>query len=364
MSRSHPVTPVRTPPKPKAGSFRPINVVPSGSPLAAHLQQPRPGGGTDAKFGGQPQFAAAELLRAFMNAYWLRPENALWMCLRSMVLRSARCTDPSIDISCGDGVFTFLHLGGRFAPSFDVFAAVDKLDRVRRDHADMFDCPPERSGPAIIAAPQSRMTVGADLKPNLLQKAAQLKVYERQVQNDNNAPLPFPKESFNYIYCNAAYWVERVDDFLAELRRILRPGGRVALQVKLSSMEACTLQAFREQLGDRFLDLIGRGRMRCWPTLADRLTWERRFARAGLAIECATPFVTRTHAHLWDVGLRPLAPLLVRMANHLASPVRVEIKQDWVDLWCDLLAPFCRFDADLFPPSEPAEIQYELTRSA
>ena len=70
---------------------------------------------------------------------------------------------------------------------------------------------------------------------------------------------------------------------------------------------------------------------------------------------------TRTHAHLWDVGLRPIAPLLVRMANELTPATRREIKQDWIALFQELLEPVCRLDFDLFADeSEPAEMQYVL----
>ena len=301
------------------------------------------------------------LLRALLEAYWLRPENALWMFLRSVTLRRIEIQQRSLDVSCGDGVFMFLHLGGRFAPEFDVFSAVGALDQVRDEHADMFDFQGDYR-PDISTRPGHPVDVGCDLKPNLLAKATRLGLYRDLVQTDNNLPLPFPADRFQTIYCNAAYWVEKIDPFLGELRRIARPGGRVVLQVKLESMREFTLEAYRSVLGERFLDIIGRGRLDCWPTLADRATWESRFARAGLRIEDASPFVTRTHAHLWDIGLRPLAPLLVRMANAITPQTRAAIKRDWVDLWSDLLAPFAKPEIDLYSgPAEPAEIQYVLS---
>jgi SAM-dependent methyltransferase len=302
-----------------------------------------------------------ELLRAYLQAYWLRPENALWMYLRSMALRRVEIRPPALDISCGDGVFSFLHMGGRFAPEFDVFFAVENLDQVRERHADMFDCAAEGYHPIIESRPALTIEFGCDLKPNLLAKAAALKLYSRLAQADNNHPLPFATHAFATVYCNAAYWVEHIDLFLNELRRITRPGGRIILQVKLDSMRGYTLGRFGNILGDRFLDIIDRGRADCWPTVADRPTWESRFVRAGLRIHEATPFVTRTHAHIWDIGVRPIAPLLVRMTEAISPTLRAGIKQDWVSLWCDLLEPFARSDLDLLSgPTAPAEIQYVL----
>jgi hypothetical protein len=116
-------------------------------------------------------------------------------------------------------------------------------------------------------------------------------------------------------------------------------------------------------LGDRFLDLIGRGRLDCWPALADRATWEKRFAAAGLRVESAEPFITRTHAHIWDIGLRPIAPLLVKMAAALTPHTRAAIKKEWVDLFAELLEPICDPGFDLISgKGEPAEMQYVLRR--
>lgn len=303
------------------------------------------------------------VLRPFVEAYWLRPENALWMTLRSMTLSRVALDRPSVDISCGDGIFSFLHLGGRLDPAFDVFSAVDHLDRVHSQHADMFDAAGADYRPPVITRPRRAFDTGTDCKAAMLTKAAALNFYCQLVEQDNNQPLALESESFQTVYCNAAYWVKNVDLFLAELARIVRPGGRVVLQVKLDSMKRYTLGAFKAALGAKFLEIIDRGRMECWPSLCSRSTWEKRFGRAGLRVEAAMPFVTRTHSHLWDVGLRPIAPHLVRMANAVAAETRTQIKRDWVALFLEVLAPLCDPALDLLPGADPAEIQYELCRS-
>lgn len=305
-----------------------------------------------------------ERLRRYLNAYWLRPENAFWMTLRSIILARRNLRSPSIDLACGDGVFSFLHAGGRFDEAFDVFGAVGNLARVTSDNADMFDAGSERYRPTVARAPRWRIDVGVDLKPELLAKANELGFYGRLVRQDFNTPSAFGDESFASVYCNSAYWVREIEQFLRELGRIVRPDGEVILHVKLADMRAYTLGRFEKQLGERFLRIIDRGRRECWPTVGTRNEWERRFERAGLEIVEATPFVTRTHAHIWDVGLRPIAPLLARMANALTPQTRAEIKRDWVALFTELLDPICRPDFDLFDTrSEPAEIQYVLRRT-
>jgi len=304
------------------------------------------------------------LLRRYLNTLWLRPENALWMTLRSLTMSRCDLRRPAVDVSCGDGVFLFLHLGGEFDPDFDVFTSVGHLDDVRTRHANVFDHVDAHYVPTVVAPPRMRVDLGTDAKPAMLEKARRLPLYDRLLEHDNNAPLPIPHHAFASVYCNAAYWIRNIDAFLADLAGITAPTGRVILHVKLTAMRAYTLDAFRGVLGDRFLDIVGRGRMDCWPTLADRKTWETRFCRAGLTIHDVTPIASRTHAHLWDVGLRPIAPLLMKMVRAINPRTRASIKREWVDLFLELLTPFCRPDLELFEgPSEPAELQYLLTPS-
>lgn len=303
-----------------------------------------------------------ELLRRYLNVFWLRPENAFWTVLRSLAWQPVAMTPPSIDLSCGDGVFSFVHAGGAFGPSFDVFQSVGNLAEVTRENADMFDHAPDLTyRPEVTWRPAWAIDVGTDLKATALAKAAALGFYERLVQHDNNQPLPFADDEFQSIYCNSAKWVQNIEPFLREIARITRPGGTVVLHVKLDAIASYTLTPFRAQLGDDVLALLDRGRLATWPSLASRSEWERRFRSARLEIVDATPLATRTHAHLWDVGLRPIAPLLVRMANELTPETRLSIKSDWIALFCELLRPICRLDFDLFASeSEPAEMQYVL----
>jgi SAM-dependent methyltransferase len=304
----------------------------------------------------------AELLQRYLNVYWLRPENAFWTVLRSLAWQRVPVSSPSMDVSCGDGVFSFVHAGGAFAPSFDVFQAVGQLDRVTSENADMFDqSPNEGYRPAVARRPAWAIDVGTDLKGALLGKAAALGFYGRLVQHDNNEPLPFRDGEFQTVYCNSAKWVRNIGLFLKEIARITRPDGAVVLHVKLDTISRYTLAPFGTRLGERFLEIIDRGRCATWPALASRAEWERRFDAAGLSIVEATPLATRTHAHLWDIGLRPIAPLLVRMANALTPQTRLTIKQDWIALFRELLEPICCPGFDLFAEeSEPAEMQYVL----
>ena len=126
-------------------------------------------------------------------------------------------------------------------------------------------------------------------------------------------------------------------------------------------MARYTLAAHHKRLGSRVLAIIGRDRLDCWQSLADRRTWEDRFAKAGLLVERETPFITATHAHIWDIGLRPIAPMLIKRASGGTAHTRDAVKTGWVDLFMDWPTPLGDAHLNLFDgESGPAEIQYQL----
>ncbi|MHC5112175.1 MAG: methyltransferase domain-containing protein [Planctomycetota bacterium] len=307
--------------------------------------------------------SSTALLRSFVQAYWLRPENAVWMALRSSALTACELRSPSLDLCCGDGVFSFIHNGGRFTPEFDVFRTTDHLGKVSHEHADMFDAFDSTYQPEVSVRPMQSISVGTDHKTSLLDKARRLNLYNDLLHHDANAPMPFANGTFRSVYCNSAYWMTELDFLLSELHRITAQDGIIVLHAKLDAIRTFTLDHHERRLGREFLDIIGRGRFDTWPSLLGRPEWESRIHNAGLSISHELPFATGAHAQMWDIGLRPVAPLLVRMANTIDSSSRAAIKRDWVELMMTLLTPMFDPTFALSPDqAEPVEIQYILRK--
>src|SRR5690606_15354356 len=102
----------------------------------------------------------------FLKHYWLRPENALLMLFRSeavlpyfkTILQNPNVT--AIDVSCGDGLFTFITCGGQLDDQFDVFLS-SKPAKIRTGNYDMFDNYNEQVyNPIIIKQPDYYFSVG------------------------------------------------------------------------------------------------------------------------------------------------------------------------------------------------------------
>jgi hypothetical protein len=59
---------------------------------------------------------------------------------------------------------------------------------------------------------------------------------------------------------------------------------------------------------------------------------------------------------MWDIGLRPISPVTIKMANILEPKQRKKIKEEWIDIWEDLLDPVCEPMFQLENQNPPAEI--------
>lgn len=140
--------------------------------------------------------------KEFLNHFWLRPENALLVSLRAEsyynTLTYFGDGKDTIDVSCGDGVFSFITLGGKLSPEFDMFRSV-KFGRREGDfdHFDYFD--EKEYKLKIFKKPDRFYQYGVDWKENLLKKAEKLNFYQQLIQHDNNFPLPFPDNSMRYV---------------------------------------------------------------------------------------------------------------------------------------------------------------------
>jgi SAM-dependent methyltransferase len=299
-------------------------------------------------------------LRDFLNVYWLRPENALWRALNCKSLEGLEVKSPSLDLSCGDGIFSFMLNGGNFETTFDIFEGTGELDEFY-EHTDIYDAAPIEYNPAIEVRPNASVTVGTDWKPNLLNKAEKLDFYQDLVHHDNNDPLPFEDDRFQTVYSNSVYWVENIDMHLSEIRRVLATDGKAILQLKTTASKEFLEMlhvGHGDQIGTDLIDIIDRGRSSHYAHLYDDAGWTNRLVEAGLNIVERRLSVTWVHLRMWDIGLRPISPHLIRMANSLHDEQRRVIKEDWIETWEKLLLPFYHVDFNLGRQKLPPEICY------
>lgn len=308
----------------------------------------------------------SDTLQQLLNVFWLRPETALWREIDIRVMQAFEMRSPSLDLGCGDGTFSFIRAGGEFDKSFDAFRSVSQLDQFFQN-VDIFDSYDENLSSAVTSPPEYRIDVGFDHKINLLKKAGQLGLYGTLKQGDANQPLPFPDASFNSVFSNIVYWLDSPQDVILEISRILKPGGCACLMLPNITLPQFS---FYNQLyvkgGDarwKFLEMLDRGRF------ADNIRqaksadeWQAMFEQAGLKIERHHSHLSKLTIQAWDIGLRPLFPVLLEMANELSPEKLVSIKAKWIQTMRAFLEPLLEIDKTLPGSEQPAFHCFELRK--
>jgi len=270
----------------------------------------------------------AELFEAHLNASWLRPENVVWDTVASYWVRQQGFRRPTLDLGAGNGLFSFLTAGGRFDVDFDWFVQVE-VD-ASLPSGDLYNARPCVLAPPVIRVPADRIDVALDHKPNLLEQASLLNLYDQTVVHDANEPLPFNDGEFMTVFSNILHWLEKPLTTLRECRRILGQGGQAILCLPDARFsQYCESYQWRA-LGSEWLRLLNGGRDACIRWTATRETLEQWAGEAGFHVVHHRPYLHERTLHVWDLGLRPLSRPLIKLVNGLESEARASLKREWM----------------------------------
>jgi SAM-dependent methyltransferase len=278
-------------------------------------------------------------LREHLNVYWLRPEVALWRTADALALSGFQFVSPSLDLGCGDGVNSYISAGGRFPLEFDDFLSVKETSPTEflSGSVDIYDDHPTQS--VQISPPPRQIDVGLDWKSSLLAKARSLSLYRQLHQHDANFSLPFADESFQTIFCNILYWIENVNVTLAEMARVLMAGGVAAVLVPNSNIGDYSIFRFVEERGWNWCANLDMGRHSHMRHRLSGKEWEDHFVRAGLRVRQRRTYLSSRLVEIHEIGLRPISPVLIKMAHCLTPENRLKIKKEWLDYLWNLAAP-------------------------
>lgn len=297
-------------------------------------------------------------LAQFMNLYWLRPETALWRTLDCMALQGIEFTPPIIDVGCGDGLFSFTRGGGMLSPEYDMFTQVENLDSFF-DKVDIYNHFDESVvDPVVQKKTTYQIDLGLDHKEALLKKAVLLGCYNQVKVCDVNNPLPIENSRYRTVFCNILYWLENYKNALNEFHRILADDGKVVLFVPNDTFkDYCIYQRLYVKTGDpqwAWLNLIDRGRSENIKLCQSKKQWLSDFDVAGFKVVNHRQYLSKTVVEAWDIGLRPISPLLIEMSNKLLLKDRLSIKKKWIAHFIPLIEPLCEltwFTDNEFPPA-------------
>jgi SAM-dependent methyltransferase len=289
-----------------------------------------------------------DLWRAYLDAFWLRPETALILYAEALAVRpfrDAATAGPWLDLGCGDGIHAAIYSGYRFGVEFDAFGALDLAAADIYNHFDLarFSAPVERVG--------RRIDYGLDIKPTAVARATALGAF-KEVMRADATKLPLPDRSVGGIFSNMLRDLgEPLPAALAECRRVMADDGVLLLSAMTpayaQSLHFAPAARAAQAAGDteraRHLLKLDRGRSVFCQRQLSLDQWRPLLAKAGLALRRAHPLVGDRAIRFWDVGLRPFThAMLSHRQKWLDAGLLGAIKPSLVGALDYMLAPLVR----------------------
>lgn len=296
-------------------------------------------------------------LEKLLNVFWLRPETALWRALDIKAMKTFEFRSPSLDLGCGDGIFSFSRANGEFSSDFDAFRSLSKLDQFF-ENADIFNHCDDSFSPTVSKPPDYKIDYAFDHKESLLRKAGAIGLYSKTIQGDANHSLPFENDFLGSIFSNILYWLDDPGLVFKEIYRVLKQGGQGCFFLPNTTFtEFSFFNALYKKSGLEkfsFLEKLDRGRMHEIKQARSHAQWEKIIQDSGLHIVHHGMHLSKTVIQIWDIGMRPLFPVLLKMANEMNEQKLLEIKAEWIEICNMFLAPIVALDADITQGEEPA----------
>lgn len=287
--------------------------------------------------------SAHDFVDPHLNVYWLRPEAVLWDAIASAVISRFEFVSPSADVGAGNGIFSFITAGGAFSKSYDWFRNVDPAGFwAEKDIYDTFEQSPKGS---IAKTPDFEIDVAMDAKESLLQQAAGLGFYRTTRVGDAAQRWPFEDGSLQTIFSNMLYWLPSAEEPLREIHRALRKGGRALLCLQDHQFkEHCFSYRWKER-GSELLRLLNRGRAESSYWTTSESEYAALAKKVGFRVADHATYLSPLTLRAWDIGLRPLSPVLIRMVKTLSEADRDSIKSEWMDICRPFLRELVELDA-------------------
>lgn len=249
---------------------------------------------------------------------------------------------PAADLGCGDGTLSYIMAGGKIG-NFDLYGETNSLGKFNKG-ADIYNRIAGQ-GKALDADGSGlryKFTYGIDHKEGLISKAKRFGgLYENTLVHDLNKKIPLAGGRFILAFSNVLYWLEDVKDVLADWNRILAPKGKLILFVPNSNFKEKAWFYYRapHKGGRKYYNYFDRGYGSLIKHCYKSGEWERMFKKNGFRVVNHVKYLTDPVMEIWNIGTRPISPLLINMANNIVPEKRRRIKEEWVNYFYRFMAP-------------------------
>jgi len=249
--------------------------------------------------------------------------------------------DDTIDISCGDGVFSFLTFGGLLSADSDMFRSIKYEKNISRK-IDNYDFYSKDYFIKVNKDPIIKYTHGIDIKSNLLKKANKLNFYTTLQKVDNNLSLLFSDNRFSYVYSNSSYWIKNYIRHINDIIRITKKNGTIVLQVKNNTALSFKENFFfKKNFGNKFIKIIDAGRYNSWKFLKSYKEIYNIFKNnKDVELLDIYPMYGQIIPQIWNFGLRPIFQPLSKIISQLDIKNRAQIKKEFIEIIFNLFEKY------------------------
>ena len=131
-----------------------------------------------------------KLFKNFLNYHWLRPEVALVKYYQANEWRKWKFSEPSMDLLCGDGEFSFLTWGGEFDILTDLYMNVPRVGvKDYFTNRDVYNIPFRKRNYRIKKKAAAKITTGFDYSRGQINKAKRLDLYREFIVGNIESDL-------------------------------------------------------------------------------------------------------------------------------------------------------------------------------
>jgi SAM-dependent methyltransferase len=272
-------------------------------------------------------------LDQLLSVHWLRPETALWRVFDCLLMHDTVLKGRTADLGCGDGTLSYIMAGGKVG-DLDNYSRVASLSTFNKG-TDIYNAEVDDSDGLLLDNSSLRYgySFGLDHKAGLISKAQRFSgFYGKNVIHDLNVALPFEDGDLDAAFSNILYWLNDIDGVLKDWNRALTRQGKLVLFLPNDTFKekAWFYYLAPHKDGRRYYNYFDRGYSDLIKHCYTHAVWQDHFTRNGFRIVRHEKYLTDPVMEIWNIGTRPLSPLLISMAGHLSPKGRPVVKDEWV----------------------------------
>lgn len=286
--------------------------------------------------------AKIDYLSELLKIHFLRPETALWRTLDCELFFQETANfsmHHGLELGCGDGTLSFILAGGRIL-NWDSFLE-NKRPAEFNEGVDIHDCEPTLNMSVDDSQLRLSYDLAVDLKPALINKALRFsKLYKSGLAQDLNEKLSINRK-FPFIFSNILYWLQDVSAMFQQIHSLLEENGKAYLFLPNANFKTRNWLYYSAPHAPprAHLNFFDRGYNGLIHHCYESTKWESLMKSAGLKVEKRVTYMSSEVSDIWNIGTRPIAPLLISMANRLTDADRSKVTEEWVEYFRSFFTP-------------------------